>query len=146
MSVRVDLEELLDAFEWVSVGESGAIDAEAYVGRTTGRIHWRGEGVDEEPPEDLDDEAAYVAVPSRSEFDLGRSLALRFTEEHLPRSLQRVEDCFRRRGAYSRFKSLLDAAGQLDKWHAYERAAKEECLTQWCVENGFIASRGPSVT
>ncbi len=141
MSVHVDLDELLDALEWVSAGETAALDAQAYVGRLDGQIHWQGEGVDEDPPEDADDDAAYVAVPPKSELGLGRPLALSFVAEHLPSSLDKVEGYFRKRGAYAHFKSLLDAAGRLDQWYAYEQAAIEQSLTQWGAENGFLVSR-----
>lgn len=141
MSVSIDLDELLAAYEWVSAGEAAAVDAEAYVSRLNGQIHWCGEGIDEDPPEDIEDGSLYVAVPHKSELDLGRSLALRFVEEHLPRSRAEVSDYFRRRGAYSRFKSLLERVGQLDAWHQYEQAAKEEVLSEWCAENDFTVSR-----
>lgn len=141
MSVPVDLDELLAAYEWVSAGEAAAVDAEAYISRIDGQIHWCGEGVDDEPPEDIEDGTVYIAMPHKSKLDLGRSLALRFVEEHLPRSRGEVEEYFRKRGAYPRFKSLLERAGQFDAWHQYEQAAKEEALSEWCAENGFAASR-----
>ena len=50
MSVSIDLDELLAAYEWVSAGEAAAVDAEAYVSRLNGQIHWCGEGIDEDPP------------------------------------------------------------------------------------------------
>jgi hypothetical protein len=90
MSVSVDLDDLLAAYEWVSAGEVAALDAEAYIDRLTGQIHWCGEGVDEEAPEDIDDESLYIAVPHKSEFDLGRSLALAFVDEYLPHSSETV--------------------------------------------------------
>lgn len=138
MSVSVDLDELLAAYEWVSAGEVATVDAEAYVSRLTGKIHWCGDGVDEEPPEDIEDGRLYIAVPHKSEFDLGRSLALAFVDEHLPSSSETVREYFHRRGAYGRFKALLSQAGQLDAWHRYEQAAKEEALNEWCAQNGFI--------
>ncbi len=137
MSVLVSLDELLSAYEWVSAGEAAALDCEAYVGRTTGKVHWCGEVVDEEPPEDIEDGSLYIAVPHKTDFDLGRSLALRFVEEHLPREREAVHDYFRKRGAYSKFKSLLERVSQLDAWHEYERAATETALHEWCEENGF---------
>jgi hypothetical protein len=137
MSVAVSLSELLEACEWVSSGEAAGLDAEARISRETGSIHWRGEGVDEEPPDDIDDDSLYVAVPPKSEFDLGRSLALQFAQEHLPRSLETVSGFFRKRGAYSHFKALLANAGQLDAWHRYEAAATESALREWCESNGF---------
>ena len=141
MSAAVDLDDLLAAFEWVSAGEQAGLDAEAHISRLTGKIHWRGEGVDEEPPHDIDDASLHVAVPHKGEFDLGRSLAVAFVDEHLSRASDAVRECFRRRGAYQRFKALLAQAGQLDAWHQYEEAAKEEALTQWCAENGFSVAR-----
>ena len=141
MSAAVDLDDLLLAYEWVSAGEVAGVDAEAYISRRTGKIHWRGEGVDEEPPQDIEDGSLYVAVPHRGEFDLGRSLAVAFVDEHLPRSSETVRECFRRRGAYQRFKALLVEAGQLDAWHRYEEAAKEEALNEWCAEIGFSVTR-----
>ena len=142
MSVSVDLDDLLAAYEWVSAGEAATVNAEAYISRLTGEIHWCGEGVDEEPPEDIEDESLYIALPHRSEFELGRSLALAFIDERLPRSRETVREYFHGRGAYRRFKALLAQAGQLDAWHRYEQAAKEEALNEWCAENGFIVSRG----
>lgn len=137
MSVSVSLNELLAAYEWVSSGEAAALDCEAYVGRNTGSIHWRGEGIDEELPEDIEDGSLYIAVPQKSEFDLGRSLAIRFVEEHLPQHQEAVHGLFRKKGAYAHFKSLLARADQIDAWHEYERVAKENALRQWCEENGF---------
>jgi hypothetical protein len=142
MSVAIDLDDLLCAYEWVGAGEAACVNAQAYISKLTGKVHWCGEGVDDEPPEDIEDESLYIAVPHKSEFDLGRSLALAFVDEHLPRSSEAARDCFRRRGAYQRFKALLAGAGQLDAWHRYEQAAKEEALGDWCAENGFVITRG----
>ena len=141
MSVPVSFDELFAAYDWVNAGESVAIDCEAYISRATGTVHWCGEGIDEEPPEDIEDGTLYVAVPHKNEFDLGRSLALRFVEEHLPRSQEAVHGFFRKRGAYSKFKSLLASSGQLDAWHEYEEAATESALREWCEENGFVLVR-----
>lgn len=137
MSVPLSLDELQSAQEWVSAGDAAAVDCEAYINRATGQVYWCGEGVDDEPPEDIEDGSLYIAVPHKSEFDLGRSLALRFVEEHLPRELDTVYEYFRKRGAYSKFKSLLDRVGQLDAWHEYEQAATETALREWCEQNGF---------
>ena len=137
MSVPVDFDELLAAYEWVSAGETVGMDCEAYISRAAGNIHWCGEGIDEEPPEDIEDGTQYIAVPDKHEFDLGRSLALRFVEEHLPRSREAVYGFFRKRGAYSRFKSLLESAGLLNAWYEYEAVATERAFREWCEENGF---------
>jgi hypothetical protein len=80
MSIPIDLDELLVAYEWVSAGEAAGVDAEAYISRIDGQIHCFGEGIDEAAG-DITDESLFVAVPHKSELDLGRSLALRFIEE-----------------------------------------------------------------
>ena len=141
MSVPVKFDELLAAFEWVSDGEALAVDCAAYISRIAGTVHWRGEGVDEELPADIEDGTRYIAVPHKNEFDLGRSLAFRFVEEHLPRARETVDEFFRKRGAYSKFKSLLASSNQLDAWHKYEEAATERALREWCEENGFMLVR-----
>jgi hypothetical protein len=137
MNVPVNFVELLAAYEWVSEGETLAMDCEAYISRSTGTVHWRGEGVDEELPQDIDDGKVYIAVPHKNEFDLGRSLAFRFVEEQVPQSRETVRELFRKRGAYAKFKSLLERGGQLDAWHRYEAAATEVALRKWCGENGI---------
>lgn len=141
MSVPVSFDELLAAYEWVSAGEVAALDCEAYISRETGTVYWCGEEADEEPPEDIENGSLYIAVPRKSELDLGRSLAIRFVEEHLPRSQETVYGFFRKPGAYLHFKSLLAHADQLDAWHAYEQAAMENAFREWCEESGFVLVR-----
>lgn len=143
MSTSVNLDELLTAFEWVSAGEVAAIECNAYVSKRTGEVHWVGEGVDEEPLEDIDDASVYVAVPHKGELDLGRSVALRFAEAHLAQSYETVLQYFRRRGAYSRFKALLERTGQLEAWHRYEQNAVEQALGRWCQEHDLHLTSAP---
>jgi hypothetical protein len=144
MNTQVSLEELVAAHEWVTAGEATALlDCEAYVSRATGKVHWCGEGVDEEPPEGIEDDTLYVAVPHKRDFDLGRSLALRFAAERVPHENEAVYECFRGRGAYSRFKALLARTGQLDAWYEYEQAAIESAFREWCEENGFVLTGSP---
>jgi hypothetical protein len=144
MSACVSLEELLVAFEWVGAADAAALDCDAYVSKLTGKVHWSGDGVDEELPEDIEDESIYVAVPHKSEFDLGRSLALRFAEDRLPHSYETVYQYFQKRGAYSRFKTLLERVGELEAWHRYEENAIEEALRDWSEEHGFMLVRLPN--
>lgn len=141
--VSVNLEELLLSCEWVSSSETAGLDAEAYISRSSGKIYWVGEGVDDEPPEDIEDESRYVPVPHKSELGLGRSLALRFVDLHLPHASETTREYFRKRGAYQRFKALLDQHGKLDDWHRHEQRAEEEALKEWCLDNGFVAVRKP---
>ncbi len=136
MSVAWD--DILTAFEFVSAGDS---DNSAYLCRETGAVVWHTEIGDnfEELPDDIDDEAKYVAVPGARDLDLGKPLVMRFADEELADHYDEVAQIFSRRGAYRRFKDLLTREGALDKWYAFEAAAKEKALREWCAENGVAA-------
>jgi hypothetical protein len=129
------------AFDWVNSGDDGAFDCYALVSRLTGEVLRFGEGCDEDPPEDIEDVDLYVAVPHKREFDLGRSLALRFTEQNLAGSYETVRHYFDSRGAFTRFKALLQRAGQLEAWHRYQEQAVEQALQEWCEQQGFVVER-----
>ncbi|MBW8830009.1 MAG: hypothetical protein JF606_11340 [Burkholderiales bacterium] len=131
------LSELLDAFDWVSA--SGNFENQAYVSRESGRVYWSSSTheVEEELPEDVEDRTLYVAVPHKNEFDLGRSLALRFVEEQLSGSYDLVNGYFHKKGAYARFKDLLERHGRLEAWYQYEGKAVEHALREWSEENGL---------
>lgn len=44
-------------------------------------------------------------------------------------------------GAYARFKDLLVRRKALGQWHAFENAATERALRQWCDENGVVVEQ-----
>jgi hypothetical protein len=137
MKARIKLDDLVQAAEWVTAGKHEAVDCEAYVDRASGVVIWAGEGIDEELPEDIDDESKYAAVPDKDEFALGRALALSFAKTHAPSSYERIEQYFRKAGAYGRFKSELDRLDRLEEWHAYEQRAIEDALRGWAEDNGL---------
>jgi hypothetical protein len=131
----VSYADLLAAFEWVS--SSPAMENEAFVSRETGATHWVSTAMDldEEPPEDIDDASLYVAVPHKNDLDLGKELALSFADEMLPESYAKIDQFFRQRGAYRRFKDFLEQKGMIQQWYDYEAAAVERALREWCEDN-----------
>jgi hypothetical protein len=134
--VSVKYEEISMAFEFVSF--AAPMEHQAYVCLETGAIYWVSElnPLDEEDvKDDLGESDRYIAIPHKNDLDLGRELALRFVSDELPRQYSRVEDFFRHRRAYARFKDLLAAEGYLDKWYAYESESTEMALRHWCKEN-----------
>lgn len=130
--MKLKLSDLIDAHMMVD-----GYDNEAFICRQTGTIHLRSDYVDPDdpPPDDLDDEDKYFAIPSQQQLDLGKPLAIEFAREHLPDDVDNVYDIFRRRGAFARFKALLSQKGALDQWYAYEEKAQEAALLEWCAEN-----------
>jgi hypothetical protein len=138
MNTPVKYQDLLDAFEWIGSGGVAGTDCEAYVSRATGVIHWAGEGIDGEPPDDIDDESLYVSVPCKYDFDLGRPLALHFVAENIPDSYECVYQYFGKKGAYSRFKDELERTEQVEAWYEYEQRAIRKALSEWSEESGFL--------
>jgi hypothetical protein len=133
--VAVQFDDLLLAFEFV--GSAAPSENKAYVSLDTGQIYCTSElsALDEEVPNDLETSARYVLLPHKAELDLGKRLALRFTENELPGSYNRIAGFFRHKGAYARFKDLLDSEGALERWYRYEADATERALREWCAEN-----------
>ena len=136
MATPIRHSELLDAFEWVSA--VGPFENSAYVSRESGKI-WLVSDFDDagdEAPADVEDESLYLTVPSKKELDLGRSLALHFAAEQLPERSTEIRGFFERPSAYGKFKSLLEAAGVLEAWYAYEANGIDQALRVWAAENG----------
>ena len=140
-TASISLRELADALMLLGAGEG----FEAYVCLDTGHVHIVGDdmmpGVDEEPvPDDLETSDRYLQMPDKRELGLGRTLALAFIDAEAPDDYDRVRDYFSHRGAYARFKDLLDHRNLLDHWHACEQEAETAALRAWCEENGLIVT------
>jgi hypothetical protein len=133
--VAVKYDDVFDAFEFV--GSAPPCANSAYISRDTGQVYWISElaPLDEEVPDDLEASDRYLLVPHKTELDLGRNLALRFAASELPEHYDQVVDIFRRKGAYARFKELLDSVGALKRWYNCEADATEKALRDWCTSN-----------
>ena len=136
-TTSISFSEFLASFEWVSAALP--CENEAYVNRISGNILYSSNSneVEEVLPLDIEDETVFVTVPNKRDLDLGRGLALRFVEEHLPESYVFVHGFFRSGGAYARFKDLLERKNQLENWYAFEKTAVEQSLREWSAENGL---------
>ena len=134
-STPVSFDEILAGLEWASA--AGSFGNEAYVNRISGKIFCSSSSADVEKdlPENIEDEKVYLALPSKGDLGLGRELALRFVEAHLPESYELTYGYFQSRGAYQRFKALLDRKDRLEDWYAFEQAAVDEALRRWSAEN-----------
>jgi uncharacterized protein UPF0158 len=136
--------ELIDGLEIASLSNVG--ENQAFVCRQSGKVFTRmdpldvGDEVNEELPDDIDDPEKYVQLPDKRELDLGKPLVLDFVREVLPEDFDDVRDMFRRRGAYARFKDLLDRRRALEHWYDFERKATERALREWCKENSIELS------
>jgi hypothetical protein len=136
---RIGLAELIDAHDWASSDEYGR---RAQVHRRDGRVRLLPgpDDPDEERPDDFDG-IDWIVLPTRRELDLGNRLAIDFAEARLPDDVIEIRRCFSRRGAWSRFKGLLDRRGLLDDWFEFERARTERALRLWAEARGFVVAR-----
>ena len=124
-----------DAFFFVSMGEMYMNSAILCI--KTGQVFYISDfGDSDELPEDIDDDLdKYIEIPHKNELNLGKPLVLEFSAMHLPDNLEKVNSFFHKKGAYSRFKNLLEAKGLLDKWYAFEEAEQKSALMEWCKDN-----------
>jgi hypothetical protein len=122
------------AFMFVSGGP--AFENEAFLDTETGKVYYRSlmAGVEDLDEAGLDCEEM-VAIPHKNDLDLGQNLVFEFTASTLPDEYDRVRDIFRHRGAYGRFKDLLESKGLLETWHGFENERQAEVLRLWCEKN-----------
>ena len=138
--VVIKYSDLRDAFDFVSFGVP--FESNAFLCVDTGVIYWTSDTgeLDEEVPEDLETSDRYIAIPHKNDLNLGRDLALSFAEQELPDDYDTVAGFFRSKGAYGRFKQLLESRGVLEAWYRFEDQAVEAALRQWCEVSGIPLS------
>jgi len=136
MQPSVSLDDLEHALFWVS---GSSFENSAFVSRKTGQVFSYGADgpIDDDAPEDIEDGTEFIAIPEKNELDLGQTLVHNFVAEYAHALEHEVRGIFKQRGAYSRFKTLLQRHDLLDQWHGYEREATARALTAWAQENGF---------
>ena len=141
--ISVNWSELLDAFEFASAG------GEVFVDLDTGVLHYSEDefdvDVDDESPEAVETSGRNIALPHKNDLDLGRSLVLAFVAQNLPADVGSVAGYFRARGAYRRFKDLLQHRNALEAWYAFEKEATEKALMQWCADHEIAPVFDPAV-
>ena len=131
----MNLGDLVDAHMLADASLSG--DGAVFIERKTGRMHWRyEEDIGEPIPPDVEDSTRYARVPDRHGLDFD-SHPKAFTRQHLPALYEEVQDIFRQRGAYRRFRALLEREDALDAWYAYRDQGTERALREWAEEEGF---------
>ena len=133
----IKFSDIEDAFFFVSMGEMYMNNA--FLCKRTGQIFYISDAGDsDELPEDIDDNLEnYIDIPHKNELNLGKSLVLEFSAIYLPEYIEKLNSIFRKKGAYSRFKNLLDEKGLLDKWYEFEEEEQNKALREWCKENNI---------
>lgn len=132
---KFSFSDIEDAFMFVSSGMYGSNSA--LLCKDTGKIFYISDmaGIDDTEEADHLDIDRCIEIPHKNEFDLGKNLVFEFAEEYLPEDCDRVRQIFRHKGAYARYKDLLDERGLLNKWYEIQNAREETVLREWCEEN-----------
>jgi hypothetical protein len=132
--MKFKFQEIEMAIDYVSFGSG--VENTALLDKSTGEIHYHSELDDEdEIPDELWDSDNAVQIPHKNDLDLGNQLVFDFAMIHAPDDYEDVQDMFRRRGAYSRFKRFVESKNLLQRWYDFEKEAQEKTLRQWCKEN-----------
>ena len=104
--------DIEDAFMFVSM--SPPHEHYAYLNRETGEAYYVSTfGDSDELPDDLEINEKYIDIPHKNDLDLGRKLVFNFISANLPDEYPQVNRIFSRKGAYTRYKDLLD------KWRSF---------------------------
>lgn len=100
--------DIEDAFLFVSMAPP--FEHYAYLNRETGETFYVTElGDSDELPDDLEENDKYITIPHKNDLNLGRDLVFNFISTSLPTELRRVRGIFSSKGAYARFKDLLES-------------------------------------
>lgn len=136
----VSYQELRNAFEFVSSGSPATHSA--YICQDTANIYWLSSSLEleEAVPADVTTSERYIAVPHKNALQLGQKMALQFIDQVLPDDYNLVSSFFRKRGAYRRFRELLQAQGLLEQWFVFEASACDSALLDWCVQHNIQIS------
>jgi hypothetical protein len=129
----IKFSDVLDLFELINFGSQ--FDHEGYICKASGKTYFHSEFGDneEELPNDITDER-YLVIPHKNELNLGINLAFDFIQEYLPKEFEKVRSIFYRKGAYAKFKSLLESTGKIEEWYKFEAKRTEQALREWCAE------------
>ncbi len=130
-------ETIEEAFHFVSSGPP--FERTAVLNRVTGEAFYASDmaGYDE-IPEDAEGSDDYLWIPHKNDLNLGKPLVMDFILSSSPDLYDDVLGIFRRKGAYGRFKGLLERKGLLQEWYAFEEEKTREALIRWCEENGVV--------
>ena len=131
--MKIKFDEIENAFLYTNMGSD--YENSATLNKETGEIYYQSDlGDSDELPEDIDDDK-YIELPDKNDLNLGKRLVFQFVMEFMPEKLNKVEEIFSRKGAYARYKDLLEYEEKLNEWYAYENEAQAKALKEWCEDN-----------
>ncbi len=134
--MAVKFKEIEMAFDFVSFGQP--LENEAYIDIESGKIYSEFGDNEEELPNDISSNSKYITLPHKNDLNLGKTLVFNFTDQFMPKNCEKVENIFYKKGAYRKFKYLVEEEGLVRQWHEYSEQEHEKELLNWCKLNGVI--------
>ncbi len=132
--MAIKFSDIEHAFFYVSSAPMTA--KTAILCKETGEIFYASDYDDENQiPEEIYFREDCIEIPHRNDLDLGRNLVFEFVEQYMPEDFERVREILRRKGAYGKYKDLLEDRNILQKWYDFENARQTETLREWCEDN-----------
>ncbi len=131
----ISFSDLEDAFLFVS--SESPLTHSAVINKNTGKTYYQSDLSDfDDFPEDVESED-YIDIPHKNDLDLGRNLVFEFASKFIPDKYDDVNRIFNNKGAYRRFKALLESLGILEKWYKFENERTKLALLDWCKQNNL---------
>lgn len=124
--MKVKLDEIIDALEWVNA------DTQAFLNTETGEtVMWMDYGDNDIDEEELEDEK-YIRLPDQFEIN----------EYHMMESFaydrdERLVNAIKGSGAFRRFKDMAEEIGLIDDWYEFRDNCYRERAEEWCESHGI---------
>jgi hypothetical protein len=134
--LKLSFDKIFDAFEETCFGDPFTVSV--YINKENGDsflVLDDDDGYNEENPDDLFENDIYFSLPDPSELTSGRDLAFKFASAEVREYSDKIYEIFQNRGAFSRFKSLLEDIGKIDDWYKFEQETQKAELREWCQLN-----------
>jgi hypothetical protein len=139
ITMPVRLKDIWEAFEFVCAGGGG--EHQAFLCKQSGKLYCHSDLCDDLDilPDDIDDSEKFLQIPDKRARSR-EAACVDFARQFLPGDFDNVRQLFSGRGAYARFKNLLDRTGVLDQWYDFEAEAEERAFRMWCDLNSIEVS------
>ena len=112
-------------------------ESSVYINKQTGQVLYHSEyEMDEENEIDFFDENL-VSLPDKRELNLGSRMVFKFADKKFKEEYETIKYYFSKKGAYSKFRNLLEKRNKVDEWYKFENQETEAALRNWCSENGI---------
>lgn len=137
----VNLELVLEAIELASNNSTAYYDLENHSLIWYMEDFGYGEDEDDETIEEMIEEGwktRFFKLPEQ--FDINEyHIMEKFIYDEIPEGAvqEQFESAIRGRGAFRRFRDLLDRLGITQGWYDYLQNAQKKRAIEWCEENGF---------